>query len=99
LSAFANQWWPVILILAGIGLLILALLTRRPAGVLPAAPVQEPLPAAPVVEPAASISQAPAPSSPAPQEPVAPAGDQPAGIYDILAQQPPAPATDDEGWG
>ena len=101
LSAFANQWWPVILILLGIVLLILFLFTRRPSGLKPVAPVQEPLPAAPVVEPAAPISQTPAPQAPVPQEPAAPApdGGQTVDIYDVLAQQPSGSTTDDEGWG
>jgi hypothetical protein len=99
LSAFAKQWWPVVLILVGIVLLVLALLTRRPSDLKPVAPVQEPLPAAPVVESAAPISQTPASQAPVPQEPAAPAGGQAADIYDVLAQQPSGSTTDDEGWG
>ena len=101
LNAFVKQWWPVALIMLGIVLLLLSLLTRRPSGVPTAAPVQEPTQGLPAVQPVAPIGQTPAPQPAVSEEPVAPAaaGGQPADIYDVLAQQPPKPAMDDEPWG
>jgi hypothetical protein len=84
-AELVKKFWPVVLITVGLVLLVLFLLTRRPAGA-PAAPVQEPGPGAPaagappVREPAAA--QLPA------REPAAAA---PADIYDVLAQQPAEP--------
>jgi hypothetical protein len=91
-----KQWWPVLLILVGLVLLLLYLLTRRPPGVLPA-PVPEPGPGAPV-EPGAPTTQAPAAKLPWLQEPAAsaPAESQTGDIYDVLAEQPREPTTDGE---
>jgi hypothetical protein len=80
-SQDVKKFWPVALILAGLALLVVFLLTRRPSGALIPAPIQEPdqgLPA-PEVPPA---------KVPATEPPVSPA---PADIYDVLAQQPPEP--------
>jgi hypothetical protein len=74
-----KKFWPAALIVVGLVLLVLFLLTRRPAGALPA-PVQEPAPGAP-------ISEAPPAGEPSAAAP----GD----IYDVLAQQPPGQTTDD----
>ena len=92
-STIVKQWWPVLLILVGLVLLLLYLLTRRPPGVLPVAPVQEPGPGAPVGEPGAPVTQAPAAKLPWLQEPVAsaPVEPQTEDIYDVLAEQPPEP--------
>jgi hypothetical protein len=82
-----RTFWPVLLIVAGLILLILFLLARRPAAALPAPAKPEPSPAPPVGE-------APPAKEPPPEQPVAPpAGD----IYEILAQQPPEGTTGDEG--
>ena len=95
-STLVKQWWPVVLILLGLVLLLLFLVTRRPPGVLPVAPVTEPGPVAPIVEPGAPVTQTPAARLPWLQEPVPPAQEQqPVDIYDVLAEQPPEPTTDD----
>jgi hypothetical protein len=96
-STIVKQWWPVLLILAGLALLLLYLLSRRPPGVLPVAPVQEPGPGAPVVEPGAPVTQTPASKLPWLQEPVASAPAEPKteDIYDVLAEQPPETTTGD----
>jgi hypothetical protein len=90
-AELVQQWWPAVLIVVGIVLLILFLVTRRPSGMLPAPPVQEPAPSMAATRP---------PAAPLVPEPVAPAPaeGQPGDIYDILAQQPPESAAD-EGWG
>jgi hypothetical protein len=98
-TAVVKQWWPAVLVVVGIVLLILFLVTRRPSGLLPASPVQEQAPSLPVTQPPAV--QTPAPPKPAVPEAVAteppapPAEGQPGDIYDILAQQPPEPPADE----
>jgi hypothetical protein len=84
-AADLKKFWPVALILAGLVLLVLFLLTRRPRAALPPAPVQEPGQGAPVLE------------TPPAQEPsTGPIGAPPAGdIYDVLAQQPVGPTVED----
>jgi hypothetical protein len=82
--------WPAVLIVLGVVLLILFLVTRRPSGLLPAPPVQEPAPSLPAIQPPAAPAP-PVPESVAP----APAAGQPGDIYDVLAQQPPEPAVDE----
>ena len=91
-TAFLKQWWPAALMLGGLVLFILFLLTRRPSGLPSPVPVQEPIPSAPV-------TASPAALPPVLQEPTtpSPAEKQPADIYDVLAQQPPEPKTDN-GW-
>jgi hypothetical protein len=101
LTVFVSDWWPAVLILIGIVLLVLFLLSRRPPGLLPPVPVQEPALETPVVAPVAPVAP-PATQQPfMTQEPapLAPAEEQPADIYDVLAEQPPEPKTDDEPWG
>jgi hypothetical protein len=88
-TALVQQWWPAVLILVGIVLLILFLVTRRPSGLPPAPPVEEPAPGLP-----APGGQPPAaPAVPQPFAP-APAEGQPADIYEVLSQQPPDPTMD-----
>jgi hypothetical protein len=84
-STQLKNFWPVALILAGLVLLALFLLTRRPRAALPPAPVEEPGQGAPV------------PEMPPAQQPAAvPIGAPPAGdIYDVLAQQPVEPTMDE----
>jgi hypothetical protein len=83
-ATLVKQWWPAILIVVGLVLLILFLATRRPSGLLPAPAVQQPSPGLPATQP-------PAVPAPGVQESVEPA---PADIYDVLAQQPPETETD-----
>jgi hypothetical protein len=91
LSTLVNQWWPAVLILVGVVLLVLFLVTRRAPGIPAPAPIQEPISVAPVTEGALTVQPVSARQSAAP----APASEEPADIYELLAEQPPEPTTDD----
>jgi hypothetical protein len=80
------QWWPILLLVAGVFMLILALHRPKPAPP-PAAATAQPAPALPGASSAPSSERpATSPASPPAGEP--PAGEPPVDIYALLAQQP-----------
>lgn len=94
LSPVVNKWWPVLLILAALALLLLAII-RRPAAA-PAGPKTGPAGDydTPVPARGASVTPLP-PASPAPKpKPTpapAPSADAEVDIYKLIAQQPKDP--------
>lgn len=80
-------WWPILLLVAGVALLVIAFSRRAPAPAqAPAAPAPdfEALPPAP----GASVTEKLPPAG----EPVRSAPEKPVDIYDLIKQQPTAPS-------
>jgi len=77
LSGPVAQWWPILLLVAGVIMLILALRSPKPAAATgqPAAPL-----------PGASLSPVLSPTTPPASPP--PTDEPPVDIYALLAQQP-----------
>ncbi len=108
-GAVLLRWWPALLVLAGVALLLIYWLSRRPIGALPPTPAEEPVaaevpsaPALPFGVPPSPAPELPEASQPVPEvaPPVLPEAEgeeRPAvDIYDILAQQPPQAPEEDE---
>ena len=83
-------WWPVLLILLALALLILAIIRRPKAA--PAAPKTGPTngPTTPTPAPGASVTQMPT-TAPAPSPKAAPAAEPEIDIYKLIEQQPKDP--------
>ena len=90
LPSLIDTWWPVLLILLALALLVLAII-RRPRAA-PAAPKTAPTngPTTPAPAHNASVTQAPA-VAPAPAPKAAPAAEPEIDIYKLIEQQPKDP--------
>jgi hypothetical protein len=90
LPSLIATWWPVLLILLALALLVLAII-RRPKSA-PTAPKTGPTngPATPAPARGASVTQPPA-SAPAPAPKAAPAAEPEIDIYKLIEQQPKDP--------
>ena len=90
LPASIDTWWPVLLILPALALLVLAIIRRPKAA--PAAPKTGPTNGYTSPTPArgASVTQTPA-AAPAPAPKAAPAAEPEIDIYKLIEQQPKDP--------
>jgi hypothetical protein len=93
LPALIDTWWPVLLILLALALLVLAII-RRPKASLVAPSKTPPAKSYDTPPPArgASVTSMPA-SSPAPAPKAAPASEPEIDIYKLIEQQPKDPKT------